>query len=448
MFGYPAITQSDPVQELLGKVLGGYKPGQLGAAPTLGNEQGQQDYARQLAEALAQQQSAESGLGMADRLSQAEYTPNSGALGALSMMAQAYAGKKMRGRELAAQSDAMAKAYSAQEGVDERKAARDAERSDAVSTRERSRRDVLARQMELSNRERLEFVETGKVPEAKRDRLQAVMSSQGLAIANLDQNSYTLPGQDTGQQLPPNVRIDPNMSPEDRAAAVADIQAGAPDGDQSYSITKPQQGGPLMPYKDPAIAANQAATNARLDRADQRDAERLRLAQEEAARKAAEAAKKAASQENQPSALRQDAINFAAAYIGKSPEDVAKMTPEQIRTAVASGGRWMAGPVMGRIPGAGATFNADLDAYSSSAAAKQARINNPTGTVTNADFIAAEKGVFSATKPPEVNADLIYQTLTGGGSKQAAAPDMKSGGGLSPQEQAELEALRKRFGRH
>ena len=99
------------------------------------------------------------------------------------------------------------------------------------------------------------------------------------------------------------------------------------------------------------------------------------------------------------SALRQDAINFAAAYIGKSPEEVAKMTPDQVREAVAADPRLSAGPVVGRIPGMAMTKNADLDAYTSSAAAKIARINNPTGTVTNADFIAAEKSPFSATKP-------------------------------------------------
>lgn len=142
------------------------------------------------------------------------------------------------------------------------------------------------------------------------------------------------------------------------------------------------------------------------------------------------------------SALRQDAINFAAAYIGKSPEEVAKMTPDQVREAVAADPRLSAGPVVGRIPGMAMTKNADLDAYTSSAAAKIARINNPTGTVTNADFIAAEKSAFSATKPAKVNADLIYQALTGGEAAPAQAEST-----ISPQEQAELDALRKRFGR-
>ena len=98
---------------------------------------------------------------------------------------------------------------------------------------------------------------------------------------------------------------------------------------------------------------------------------------------------------------------------------------------------------MGRMPGAGATFNADLDAYANSAAGKQARINNPTGPVSNADFEIARKSVFSAEKPAQVNADLIYQALQGGQS----AADPQSDGGLTPDEQRELEDLRKRLGR-
>ena len=108
---------SDAAPDFLGMVLGNYKPGQLGAAPTLGNQEAQVDYARQLAEALAQQQSAESGLGMADRLSQPQYAQNSGALGSLAMVAQAYAGKKIRGKESKAQAEALEKAYGAQSGM-------------------------------------------------------------------------------------------------------------------------------------------------------------------------------------------------------------------------------------------------------------------------------------------------------------------------------------------
>ena len=129
----PLGMQSDPMQELLGQVMGGYKPGQLGAAPTLGNQEAQVDYARQLAEALAQQQQAEAGMGMADRLSQAQYAPNSGALGSLAMVAQAYAGKKIRGKESKAQAEALEKAYGAQSGMasqaEARKLAQEEERA-------------------------------------------------------------------------------------------------------------------------------------------------------------------------------------------------------------------------------------------------------------------------------------------------------------------------------
>ena len=436
---YPAIGQSDPMQQMLAQVLGGYKPGQLGAAPTLGNEEGQQDYARQLAEALAQQQSAESGLGMADRLSQAEYAPNSGALGSIAMLAQAYAGKKLRGKESASQADAMAKAEQARAGIVQQR-----------SESERSRLRVVGRQLGLTNREQAEFEETGKIPEAKRDRLQAIPSAQGLAIVNLDQNSYSLPGQDTGQQKPETpFQIEGDVPPQVRAAMQADPAAW----ESGNSIDIPeqrQQGGPLMPYVDPSIAQQREASNrradeaaaradkaaARADKADARAERALQFQQEQVS-------KKAAAQENQPNAMRQDAINFAAAYTGKSPEEVAKMTPEQVRAAVLAGDRKMTGPIMGRMPGAGATFNADLDAYANSAAGKQARINNPTGPVSNADFEIARKSVFSAEKPAQVNADLIYQALQGGQS----AADPQSDGGLTPDEQRELEDLRKRLGR-
>lgn len=88
----------------------------------------------------------------------------------------------------------------------------------------------------------------------------------------------------------------------------------------------------------------------------------------------------------------------------------------------------MAGPIAGKIPGAGLIFNADLEAYANSAAGKQARLNNPTGPVSNADFDVARKSVFSPEKPAEVNADLIYQALTRGqGSQKPAASGPKAG---------------------
>lgn len=257
-----------------------------GGGVTLGNPEAQQDYTRQLAEALAQQKSAQSDLSIAGDLMQPQYAQNSGPLGAIAMMAQAYAGKKMRSKAEGREADAAIRAAEASSGVKMQE-----------GERERSRRSMVAQQMGLSRREAVEFMETGKIPEAKRDRLQAIMSSQGLAIANLDQNNYTLPQQ--AQQAPPGVQIDPNLPPEIRAAILQHEQSGQPIPDE-LNVTGRQGGGPLMPYKDPAIERRQAAADARAeallgfaaraadraDAAETRAQEAARIAQEKAQREA------------------------------------------------------------------------------------------------------------------------------------------------------------------
>ena len=324
----------------------------------------------------------------------------------------------------------MRRAAEASLGAEDQKAEREYAREQKVGERERTRRSSLAQQMGLNRREALEFIETGKVPQAVRG--VPMMTNQGLVNVNPYTNEY----EPVSPQGAAPFQVHGDVPPEVAAAINADPQAW--ESGESVDIRQSPQKAPLMPYEKPPSAielrrleiAEQAAGDARIARQ-----------QAEEARRAAEAEK------NKPkpapvSALRQDAINFAAAYIGKSPEEVAKMTPDQVREAVAADPRLSAGPVVGRIPGMAMTKNADLDAYTSSAAAKIARINNPTGTVTNADFIAAEKSAFSATKPAKVNADLIYQALTGGEAAPAQAEST-----ISPQEQAELDALRKRFGR-
>ena len=430
----------NPMMGPLGAMVGQqFQENQLGRGVTLGNPQAQEDYVAQLARALADSGAAGDLMDRANALKDSGWIDNSGLAGVAERMFSGWASKKMSQKARDQQADAETRRMAAQEGVDDRRAMKEAERSERVTTRERTRRQSLAAQMGLNNREALEFIETGKVPQAVRG--VPMMTNQGLVNVNPYTNEYEQvqpQGQQRSQPQTP-FQIEGDVPPQVRAAMQADPAAW--ESGQSIDIPPPKP--PLMPYKDPADAQRQAAADARAKEAlelARRGADRADKAlsfQQEQARKKAEA------QDTQPNAMRQDAINFAAAYIGKSPEDVAKMTPEQVREAVASGGRWMAGPVMGRIPGASATFNADLDAYSSSAAAKQARINNPAGTVTNADFQAAEKGVFSATKPAEVNADLIYQALQGG--KPAAAP--QGDGGLTPEEQRELEDLRKRLGR-
>lgn len=109
--------------------------------------------------------------------------------------------------------------------------------------------------------------------------------------------------------------------------------------------------------------------------------------------------------------MAEDAYAFAAAFTGIPAAQLKAMSPEQVRQAMLQHDRATAGPVLGSIPGMGKFANADLEAYSNSAAGKQARINNPTGPVTNADFEVARKSVFSSDKPRKVNADLVYEAL-------------------------------------
>lgn len=399
-----------------------YKANQLGGGGvTLGNEQAQQDYAQQLAQALADGDFSSKQIDRAAGMMSPEFIQNSGIAGVADMILKTYAGKKMDEKARKLQADAEARRMAAQEGVDERRAVKDAERADATSTRERTRRSFLAQQMGLNRREALEFIETGKVPKAVRG--VPMMTDQGLVNVDPYTGEYKAVSQQ-GQQLPPNVNIDPRMSPEDRAIALADAtnNPADPHGETvDYGkIQRPGQG-PLMPYKDPAVAQQQAANNARADEQLRLSQGAARRADEQFAWQKEQAAKKDSAPNSSVSAMQQDALNFAAAYMGKSPEDVAKMTPEDIRTEVAKGGRTMAGPIAGKIPGAGLIFNADLEAYANSAAGKQARLNNPTGPVSNADFEVARKSVFSPEKPAEVNADLIYQALTRGLGQSAPA---------------------------
>ena len=244
---YPAVTQSDPAQQAFAQMLGGYKPNQLGAGVTLGNPEAQQDYIAQLAQALADGEFSAKQIEQAGSMLTPEFIQNSGLAGVADMVLKTYVGKKMDEKGRTLQADAEARRMAAQEGVDERKAAREAARSDAVSTRERSRRDVIARQMGLTNRERLEFVETGKVPNAA--RLIPQMTDQGLVGFNPETSEYT-PARPAVQQLPPNVTIGPNLSPAERAAAMADVQSGRGDPHgETVGIGRANPQRPLMPYE-------------------------------------------------------------------------------------------------------------------------------------------------------------------------------------------------------
>lgn len=132
--------------------------------------------------------------------------------------------------------------------------------------------------------------------------------------------------------------------------------------------------------------------------------------------------------------MAEDALAFAASFTGLPIDQLRAMSPEQVREAMISHDRMTAGPVMGSLPGMGKFANADLEAYSNSAAGKQARINNPTGPVTNADFEVARKSVFSSDKPRKVNADLIYEALVRARNAGTVKPQPAAPSGWSIQK--------------
>lgn len=130
--------------------------------------------------------------------------------------------------------------------------------------------------------------------------------------------------------------------------------------------------------------------------------------------------------------LAQDALAYVSALTGTDLATLQQKTPEQIRQLVLDkGGRIGTGPILGRIPGMGPLVNSDLDAYSNAAAGKQARINNPSGPVSNADFDVALKSTFGPNKPLGVNADLLYQAiLRGGAGAEPTSLGQAFGGGV------------------
>lgn len=170
-----AMQENNPLVQALGKLqqntLGG-------GGVTLGNQQAQQDYAQQMADALARMRSADSQQGMAESLMSPEYVPNSGLLGSIAMMAQAAAGKKMAGR--ASKEDAAAREayYKGQAGQEAENARKGAEKAQA----EIQQRMEQGRQSGLDGTQLAEYAYTGKWPEAVRN--VPMMTDQGLVNVN------------------------------------------------------------------------------------------------------------------------------------------------------------------------------------------------------------------------------------------------------------------------
>jgi len=126
-----------------------------------------------------------------------------------------------------------------------------------------------------------------------------------------------------------------------------------------------------------------------------------------------------------------DALRFVAAATGTPLAQLQKMTPEQVAEHFQKSSSVLANPILGRLPGAGMT----TDAIRKDMAAKVARLNNPKGTVTGADFEAAEASLPSMSRPDDVNAEIIRNLLSmsaqGGAQPQVQQP--ANGGGWSIQ---------------
>ena len=311
-----AMQGDNPLVQALGKLqqntLGG-------GGVTLGNQQGQQDYAQQMADALARMKSASSQQSLAESMMTPEYVQNSGLLGSLAMMAQAYAGKKIAGR--ASKEDAAAREayYKGQSAAEQEKARKEAEKAQA----EVQQRMEQGRQSGLDGTQLAEYAYTGKWPEAVRN--VPMMTDQGLVNVNPYTGEYA-PVQPQGASGQVNVHGD---VPPAVAAAIKANPAAFEAGQQfdtsggTMNPGAPQAPRPLMPYRDPVEAARQAAADARANAqlglayraADRADSAEARTAEMQA--RAAEE-KRAAAARRQESAAQaaNDLISAIDSLVG------------------------------------------------------------------------------------------------------------------------------------
>ena len=183
-----------------------------------------------------------------------EYVQNSGLLGSLAMMAQAYAGKKMSERAVKDDAAAREAYYKGVAAMKDAEARREEERKRAADAAERAQREADARQYGLDGRDATRYVLEGKIGELP--SITPLATDQGYIGVRRD-GTYQ-PLTPAGAQ---NVQIAGDVPEQVRQAIMADPQAWE-NGD-SIDIRQPQR--PLMPYKDPAIAQRQAAQDARAD---------------------------------------------------------------------------------------------------------------------------------------------------------------------------------------
>lgn len=211
-----------------------------GGGVTIGNPQAQQDYTSELARALADMQAAKQMGQQADALSSPQYAQNSGALGSLAMVAQAYAGKKLRSQSTADDADARERYYRGEAAMKDAESKREAARKLAADQAERAQREADADKYGLQGRDRLRYALEGTVGELP--SITPLATDQGFIGVRRD-GTYQ-PLTPAGAQ---NVQIAGDVPEQVRQAIMADPQAWE-NGD-SIDIRQPQR--PLMPYEKP-----------------------------------------------------------------------------------------------------------------------------------------------------------------------------------------------------
>lgn len=308
-----------------------FQQGTLGNSATIGNPQGQEDYRMQLAQALAQMKGAERQQSIADSMLAPKYIDNSGLLGVIAQIAQKYAGKKMGDKADARYADATARYYKGQSAVEEAKAAREAKQEQAKI----AQRMEQAQKAGLQGQDAAEFAYTGKWPEAV--RLSPVVGADGGVYGFNPFTAEVSQSKPAGHQLPPNVHIDPNMSPQERAGALVDAtnNPADPHGETvDYgTIPNPQAGGfkSLQWAQQQQQNQRQTAQDVRAERADARDQARLESQQAAAQAAAADRAKAGQARQAAAAASAQELIDSIDRVTGsKGYGDLGTMTGDAL----------------------------------------------------------------------------------------------------------------------
>lgn len=169
-----------------------------------------------------------------------EYAQNSGLLGSLAMVAQAYAGKKLSGKASEDEASARERYYKGEAAMKDAEAQREAARKQAADAAERAQREADAKQYGLDGRDATRYVLEGKIGELP--SITPLATDQGYIGVRRD-GTYQ-PLTPAGAQ---NVQIAGDVPEQVRQAIMADPQAW--ENGNSIDIRQPQR--PLMPYEKP-----------------------------------------------------------------------------------------------------------------------------------------------------------------------------------------------------